>query len=280
MPSSTEAAFLKGLFERAREAMDGASASGRFPPRFVMEGGRSMARHMGITEPRLAELLPAASLYQYFLPSVLAADTSNFTQIESRLPESFALIRDKFSELESHPQLVILTFHMSGLPLLLALTNGAYRQLRSGPCHVMVAPRNMGWLAVENGRWVREACKVIVANSAGLRRLVTGLRDGSIERLGALVDGPDAPGNPGTRALSGISPTLGFRTGLLSHILSMGIPVLPVLHYWRCERLAIEFGPLLTSPADGIDAVAGIIECILRRHPEQWLNWTAARLRT
>jgi hypothetical protein len=280
MPSSTEAAFLKGLFEKAREAMDAAKAGGRFPPRFVMEGGRSMARHMRMTEPRLAELLPAASLYQYFLPSVIAADPSNFTQIESRLPQSFALIRDRFSELESYPQLVIMTFHMSGLPLVPVLGNVAYMQLRSGPRHAMVAPGNMGWLALERGRWLTEVCEVIVANSGGLRRLVAGLRDGSIERLGILVDGPHPPGSPGTRALSGISPALGFRTGVLSHVLSMGIPVLPVLHYWHSERLAIEFGPLLTSPEEGIEAVAGIIEGILRRHPEQWLNWTAARLRT
>ena len=80
--------------------------------------------------------------------------------------------------------------------------------------------------------------------------------------------------------MSGISPGLGFRTGVLSHILSMGIPVLPVLHYWQSERLAIEFGPVLTSREEGIAAVANIIEGILRRHPEQWLNWPAARLRT
>jgi len=264
--------------------MDAARARGRFPPRFVMEGGRSMARHMGMTEARLTELLPVASLYQYFLPSVLAADPSNFTRIESRLPQSFALVRDKFSELESHRQLVITTFHMSCLPLVPMLANVACTQLRTGPRHVIVAPRNRSWLETDSGRWVTEVCEVIVADTGGLRRLVAGLRDGSVERLVTLVDGPHPPGNPGTRALSGISPALGFRIGVLSRVLSMGIPVLPVLHYWQSERLAIEFGPLLTSPPasreEGIDAVAGIIEGILRRHPEQWLNWPAARLRT
>ena len=260
--------------------MDAAGARGRCPPRFVVEGGRSMAKHLGLTDARLAEMLPAAALYQHFLPSVLAADPSNFKELQYRLPQSFAQIRDKLSDLQSHPQLVIMMFHMSGLPLVPALANVACVQLRSGPRHVMIAPKNRSWLTMESGRWVTEVCEVILANSAGLRRLLAGLRDGSIERLGALVDGPHPPGSPGTRALSGISPALGFRTGVLRRILSMGIPVLPVLHYWQSERLVIEFGSLLTSPQEGIDAVAGIIEGILRRHPEQWLNWTAARLRT
>lgn len=260
--------------------MRAASARGPFPPRFVTEGGRAMARHLGFTNAHLAEMLPTAALYQFFLPSVLAADPSNFTQSASRLPESFALIRDRLTKLESYPQLVILPFHMSGLPLIPALMNAACMQLRSGPRHVLIAPGNISWLAVESGRWLKEGCEVIASNTGGLRRLVAGLGDGSIERLGVLVDGPHPPGKPGTRALSGISPGLGFRTGVLRHILSMGIPVLPVLHYWQSERLAIEFGPLLIAPEEGIDAVAGIIEGMLLRHPEQWLNWTAARLRT
>ena len=125
MPAATESDFLQGLFDRAREAMDAAGARGRCPPRFVVEGGRSMAKHLGLTDARLAEMLPAAALYQHFLPSVLAADPSNFKELQYRLPQSFAQIRDKLSDLQCHPQLVIMMFHMSGLPLIPALANVA-----------------------------------------------------------------------------------------------------------------------------------------------------------
>jgi hypothetical protein len=280
MPDTTEAAFLDSLFERARDAMRAASARRSFPPRFVVEGTRAMARHLGMTEVCMREALGEAVLYQCFLPSVLAANPSHFTEAHCRLPDSFALVRKRLAELEPHPQLAFLTFHMSGVPLVLMLLNACCLSLRNGPRHVLIAPLNMAWLAEESGRWLLQAADVIATDSAGLRRLVAGLRDGSIQRIATLVDGPQPPGAPGVRALNGLSAGLGFRTGVLRRMLSMGIPVLPVTHFWHLDRLTLEFGPVLRSPGEGIDAVAGIIEDMLRRHPEQWLNWPAARLRT
>jgi hypothetical protein len=279
MPDATEAAFLAAVFEKARQAMQAASARSPFPPRFILEGARAMGKHLGMNDERINELLPEAVFYQVFLPSALAADPSNFTAIDRRLPESFALMYNRLAELKSHPQILIASFHMPGAPVVPMLANAAVVSLGDHG-HILIAPRNTSWLGLENGKWVRESAEVIVANPAGLRRLVAGLRDGSIRRLEALVDGPHPPGAPGVRVLRGLSPTLGFRTGVLRTVLSMGIPVLPVAHFWLPDRLALEFGPLLQEPAEGIDTVAGMIEQLLRRHPEQWLNWPAASLRT
>jgi lauroyl/myristoyl acyltransferase len=62
----------------------------------------------------------------------------------------------------------------------------------------------------------------------------------------------------------------------------MQIPVLPVTHAWESDRLVIEWQPLIdgADPSAGVDAIAALIERLLRRHPEQWLNWAAARIRT
>jgi len=93
-----------------------------------------------------------------------------------------------------------------------------------------------------------------------------------------LVDGPHAPGGRGTRALASVSPALGFRTGLLTTILSMGIPVQPLDACLGVERAVVDVASLLDpAGADesdraehGVSTVAAIIEGLLKSHPEQW----------
>src|SRR5262249_54865433 len=142
----------------------------------------------------------------------------------------------------------------------------------------VVASRNIAWTKLESGRWTGELGQIIGTDASELRRLLTGLRSGELQRLVVMVDGPHPPGRPGTRALANVSPTLGFKTGLLRWILGMGIRALPLAHYWEGTELVLEWGDPLTS--DGESQIAGVIEYLLRRHPEQWLNWTAASLRT
>jgi hypothetical protein len=191
--------------------------------------------------------------------------------------------------LESRSQVVIAAFHTAALPLVGALAAAALADVRSGPRHLLISKGNMGWLRLAGGRWVLEAAEIIPTDPAGLRRLMSGLKSGAITRLMILVDGPHAPGGRGTRALASLSPALGFRTGLLTTILSMGIPIQPLTHVWESNALSLTWHPLLDpAGADecdraaehGVSTVAASIEGLLRSQPEQWLNWTAASIRT
>lgn len=280
LAQATETAFLGGVFAEARTAMEEASSRQPFPPRFTKEGARCMAGHLGMPESRMKELLRDAALYQVFLPAAIVANPAQCQAAARNAPVSFEKVRSALAAVEQHPQVVVLAFHMSGLPLVSSLVDAAWTDLDAGPKHLLLAARNMSWLTQDSGSWVAERGTILGADRAGLRQLLTGLRAGTIRRLLAMVDGPQAPGGPGTRALSGISAGLGFRTGLVSTVLGLGIPILPLLHFWDGERLVVECGPVLTSVDNGIDAMAGHIESLLRRHPEQWLNWPAASLRT
>ena len=75
----------------------------------------------------------------------------------------------------------------------------------------------------------------------------------------------------------------------MARILNMGIPMRPITHYWESDSLILEWHPFLNHPPrpdgnrareEAISVVASLIEGLLRRHPEQWLNWSAAGLRT
>jgi hypothetical protein len=60
----------------------------------------------------------------------------------------------------------------------------------------------------------------------------------------------------------------------------MNILILPLTHFWDGNRLTVNSHPLITAERDGVSEIAGMIEHLLRSHPDQWLNWTAASLRT
>jgi hypothetical protein len=283
-----ETALLETLFASARRLQMASEAKSPIAPRFLLEAARSMARHMGMPDPRMKACLPSMAFWQIFLPSALAGDTSWFTEPGLHMPWSFESVRDGVAEVETWPQVVFAGFHMVAFPLIAAMLGAACKGLHNGP-HVLVARRNMGWLRIESGRWAFEAGEVISTDPAGLRRLIAGLRSGEIQRLVILVDGPHPPASRGTRALSNVSPTLGFKTGLLTRILSMGIPVRPLTHFWESNHLQVKWHALLDPARDrgGIDAaehgiatLASLFEDLLRRHPEQWLNWAAASLRT
>jgi len=281
----SEAATRETLFAAARCLQDAASAKSTFPSRFLLEGARTMARHLDLPERRMHELIPAMAFWQIFLPSALARDTAYFTECPDRWPWSFQQVRASLDAMESHPQLVVAAFHMAALPLVAKLVGAAWAEIHPGPRHLLLATRNLSWLRLESGRWVLDSANIIGTDRGDLRRLIRGLRNASIQRLLILVDGPHRPGLPGTHALSSISPTLGFKTGLLSSIISMKIPVLFLAHFWEPDGLVLRWHPLSRSTgnqtaAECISTVAMLIEDLLRNHPEQWLNWTAASLRT
>jgi hypothetical protein len=274
--SQREADTLRAWLTAARQRQS--AHVGPMPPRSVVESARTMAAHTGMA-PELGE---AAALdmafWQMFLPSALGSDPANFTDVRTRLPHSSEIVRAGVARFAGHRQLVFAAFHMAGFPLVAAMLAPALRDVHGVRGHVLVARRNMPWLRTSTGRWVDEIGDVISTDRPGLRRLHAGLRDGSIRRLVLLVDGPHRPG-PGRRALTGISPALAFKTGLLRKLLAMHIPVLPLTHVWVDQRLHLEWQPLLPGDPDaGVDATAGLIESLLRRHPEQWLNWAAARI--
>ncbi len=305
-PEQIETEMVEVLLAKARSLQEAAGARRQGPPRLVTEGARCMARHLGMTEERMEELVPQLALWQLYLPAALAADMRNFTEASSRMPSSFRQMHQALAALECHRQVVIAAFHMAGMPLVMRLGAAAWEEVHDGPRHVLLASQNMAWTERAEGRWMRETGDIVGTEPAELRRLITGLRNGSIRRLVVLVDGPHAPGRRGTRALANLSPALGFKTGLLRAILAMGIPVIPLAHCWEANRLILKWYPRL-SPAtrydrvadslnragppeaacrpakgspDGISEVAGIIEGLLRSHPEQWLNWPGASLRT
>jgi hypothetical protein len=246
------------------------------PPRLIAESARTMTAYMG-TAPELAGAAALAmAFWQMFLPSVVGSDPANFTEVATRLPQSFDIVRSGVTRVAGHRQLVFAAFHMAAFPLVAAMLPAAVRDVHGARGHVLVARRNVPWLRTDTGRWVEEVADVISTDGRGLRRLHAGLRDGSIRRLLILVDGPHRPG-PGTHALTGISPALGFKTGLLRRLLALHIPVLPLTHGWVEQRLDLEWQPLLPGDPDaGVATTAGLIESLVRRHPEQWLNWAAA----
>ena len=247
------------------------------PMRLIAENVRTMAECLVMTPAAAGAAAESMAFWQMFLPSVLGGDPANFTGVRTRLPRSFGVVRDGVARVASHRQLVFGAFHMTAFPLVAAMLVPAVFDEHGARGHVLVAQRNMAWLRAVAGRWVQEAADVISTDSRGLRQLYAGLRDGSIRRLLILVDGPHRPG-PGTHPLTSLAPTLGFKTALLHQLFRMHIPVLPLTHAWGANGLEVEWQPLLADDPDaGIVTTAGLIESLLRRHPEQWLNWAAAR---
>lgn len=274
-PAAVEARTLDGWIAAAR--LRQSQYTGLTPPRVIAENVRTLADYMGLTPSAAEAMAPSMAFWQMFLPAVVGGDPSNFTDVRARLPRSFGIVRDGVARAASHRQLVFAAFHMTGFPLLAAMLVPAVFDEHGERGHVLVAERNMVWLRTDSGRWVPEVADVISTDARGLRQLHSGLRDGSIRRLLILADGPHRPG-PGTHPLTSLAPTLGFKTALLRKLLGMRIPVLPLTHAWGATGLELEWRPLLADdPAAAVATAAGLIESLLRRHPEQWLNWGAAR---
>lgn len=243
-----------------------------------------MALHMALSEPQMQEAVAPMALWQLYLPSALGARVWDFPAMREHTAWSYERVRAGLAAMESRPQVVSTVFHMALFPLICTLVGAVWRDMHAGPLHLLVASRNMGFLRLETNRWVGETVEVLSTDPAGLRRLMAGLKQGSIRRLLILADGPQAPGPPGTRALDGVSPALGIRTTLLTKIHALGIPLVPITHEWDSDRLVVTprppLDPAALSETETIDAVVGHVEGLLRRHPEQWLNWGAARIRT
>lgn len=274
----SEQDIFAGLFAEARRTMTEASQRKPYPPRILLASLRTMGRHLEYSEAETAALVEPAILHQFFLPPVLGANQRILAEVPRHLPDSFERMHSHVSAQQYTRPVVVLLFHFSGLPIVGSLLNHAW--LASGFVNrrLLIAPRNASWLNHEHARWLREAGETIVADRAGLRKLMTGLRNGGISHLILLADGPHDPATSGATPVAGI-PSLGFRTGLLHWLLSSGITVIPLIHYWEGERLHFEWRDPL-SQENGIESVAKLIGELLRRHPEQWLNWPAASLRT
>jgi lauroyl/myristoyl acyltransferase len=273
-----ESDLLSGLFADARKTMLEASRRRFYPPRVVEESLRTMARHLQLSETETAALREPTILHQFFLPSALAAHPTLLVETSRLLPESYERFHAHVSALKDRRPLVILMFHFSGVPIVGSLLNHSWIADGQAPRHFLLAPRNAGWLTHERGRWLRESGEILIADRAGLRTLISGLRKGHISHLLLLVDGPQDPASSDAHAVTGI-PTLAFRPGLLQWLLSAGVTVVPVTNYWEEEQLRFEWHDAL-SPQDGVETVAGLIGRRLRQHPEQWFNWAAAGLRT
>jgi len=269
---------LAGLFAEARRNMLAASRRKPYPSRMMLAGVQTMGRHLEYSEAEIAALLEPTVLHQCFLPPVLGAHQTVLTEIPRHLPDSFEQMRSHVSAQQYGGPVVVLLFHFSGMPIVGSLLNHAWLARGLVNPHLLIAPRNASWLNHDHARWLREAAETIVADRSGLRRLMTGLLHGGISRLVLLADGPQDPAVSGAATVAGI-PALGFRTGLLHWLLSSGITVIPLIHYWEGERLRLEWRDPL-SPENGIESVSKLISELLRRHPEQWLNWPAASLRT
>jgi hypothetical protein len=239
---------------------------------------RTMGRHLEYSESKTAALLEPAILHQVFLPPVLGAQQTMLAEIPRYLPLSFERMRSHVAAQQSSGPGVVLLFHFSGLPIIGSLLNQAWRARGLLHPRLLIAPRNAAWLNHEHARWLREAAEIIVADRTGLRKLMTGLLHGDISHLVLLADGPHDPAVSRAAPVAGI-PGLGFRTGLLRWLLSSGIAVVPLIHYWEGERLHFEWRDPL-PPENGVESVARLIGELLRSHPEQWLNWPAASLRT
>lgn len=276
-----EAATFATLMGAAHARQAAAMGQAAPTPRFLLDGARSMAMHLGMTAERMQDQLAPMALWQLHLPSELGKRQWDFDAVRAEMPASYEIVRRALAMLDAQPQLVTTVFHMPAFPILCTLIGAAWRAMHDGPLHALIASRNMGWLRLGNNRWILDAISPIGTDPAGLRTLMAGLRNGSIRRLLILADGPQAPGLAGIRALDGISPALGIRTTLLSKIRTLGIPILPITHEWTGDRLTVRPRPVLDgSDAAAIDAVVRLVEELLRRHPEQWLNWSAARIRT
>lgn len=273
-----ESELFAGLFADARRGMHEASQRKFYPPRMITESVRTMARHLQLSEAGAAELLEPTILHQFFLPSVLTAHPTLLTETSRLLPESYERFHAHVSAIKDRNPLVILMFHFSGSPIVGNLLNHSWIADGWTSRHFLLAPRNASWLTQERGRWLRDAGEILIADRAGLRTLMSGLRNGDVSHLLLLVDGPQDPASTGAHEVAGI-PTLGFRTGLLEWLLAAGIPVVPVTNHWEGEQLRFEWHDALCSQ-DGVKTVAGLIGRQLRRHPEQWFNWPAASLRT
>jgi hypothetical protein len=279
-----EAATFAALMDAARQRQEAARQKSPLPPRFLLESAQSMAVHMGMSEQRMQDCLEPMALWQLHLPSALGARVWDFAAVREHMPSSYERVHKALAAMESHRQVVTAVFHMPGFPIVCTLIGAAWREMHSGPLHALIASRNMGWLRLGNNRWVLDAVEMISTDPAGLRQLVAGLKTGSIKRLLILADGPQAPGPAGTRALDGVSPALGIRTTLLAKIKALEIPLLPITHEWVEDRLVVtpRSPPDPTAPSEvpTIDTVVHHIENLLHRHPEQWLNWGAASIRT
>ena len=279
-----EAATFAALIDAARRRQLATQQRSPLTPRFLLESAHSMAGHMAMSEERMQDCLAPMALWQLYLPSTLSTTIWDFAAVREQMPWSYERVRATLAEVEARPQLVSTVFHMALFPLICTLIGVVWRDLHQGPLHLLVANRNMGWLRLENSRWIGNTVEVIKTDAAGLRQLLAGLKAGSIRRLLILADGPHAPGTPGARTLDGISPTLGIRTTLLSKIHALGIPIIPFTHEWEADRLIVTPRPILEptglSESQTIDQIIRHIEGLLHRHPEQWLNWSAARIRT
>jgi hypothetical protein len=279
-----EAATLAALLDSARHRRQMAYERSPAPPRFLLESAQSMAAHMAMPEQRMLDCLEPMTLWQLYLPSALGTRTWDFDAVREHLPASYARVRAAMAEEGARPQLVTAVFHMPAFPLICILVGAAWEELRHGPSHVLVADRNLGWFRTEANRWIGQKVTVLSTSAAGLREMLAGLKAGSIRRMVILADGPQPPGAAGTLVLGGISPRLGIKKTLLSKVHELGIPLAPITHEWEGGRLSVAPCPVLDPHAIGrtdmLDAVAGHIEGLLRRRPEQWLNWGAARIRT
>lgn len=279
-----ERAVFAAFLAQARRRQEEAHAKSPVPQRFLLESARSMAAHLGMTEQRMQDGLADMALWQLHLPSALATGTWDFAAVRASMPWSCEKLRAALSPLRSRGQVVHAAFHMAAFPLVCALLGAVWRDLYGGPLHLLVASRNLGWFRLDRNRWVGETAEILATDPAGLRRLMAGLKDGTIRRLLVLVDGPQAPGPAGTHALTGISPALGIRTTLLARMHAKGIPLVPITHEWEADGLVVTphapLEPAALSEAGYVAAVAAHIEKLLQRHPEQWLNWSAARIRT
>lgn len=271
-PARIEAGTIAAWFAAAHQKQ---AQFGPAAPRSIAGSAQMLVDVMGLTAPQAEAAPDAMAFWQLFLPSVLGSDPTNFTDARTRLPRTYELVHRGVADAAAHPQLVFLAFHMAGLPLLGAMVASSVAGVHEEFVHVLVGRRNLMWLRTDAGGWVESLGDVIATDSRGLRRLQTGLREGSIRRLLVLVDGPHTRG-PQTHPLMSMTPWLGFKTALLRRLFELEIPVLPVTHFWDAQGLQIEWQPLL-DPATGIATTADLIESLLRRDPTQWLNWAAVR---
>lgn len=271
-PTRIEAGTIAAWFAAARQKQ---AQFGPTAPRSIAGSAQTLVDVMGLTAPQAEAAPEAMAFWHLFLPSVLGSDPTNFTDARARLPRSFEIVRRGVVDAADHPQLVFLAFHMAAVPLLGAMLASSVQDVLGVRGDLLIAQRNMMLLRTDAGRWFAELGDVIATDSHGLRRLQTGLRDGSIRRLMILVDGPHTPG-PLTHPLTSMTPRLGFKTTLLRRLFELEIPVLPVTHFWDGQGLQIAWQPFL-DPATGIATTADRIESLLQRDPTQWLNWAAAR---
>ena len=274
--TARESAVVARLLAAARER--GAKTA---PPRFLGPAASTLARHTGLTEESRDGLLAEMALWQLHLPAALGAEDRLFHHPERYFPHSYRIAHELLAEVREMPLFVMAAFHMACFPFLAAVLAQATTETIGRQGQDLIAQRNAAWLDLPGGRWVRDVANVLLTSQGDLRRLLVGLRTGEVRRLLILSDGPQSPGSRSVRPLDGVSPTLGFGDGLLRRLLEAGAPVRPISHVWSDDGLELRWHPFLpTEPDAGVDAYAALLEDLLRRHPEQWLNWAAASVRT